>query len=139
MIEVLFDIKVKGPALRQIILDELLGTFDANGELECRAVTAVYQVICTSAPAATACAISHTLTLEYTSYDPFWKTTDGDAGRKPRRGTEASSASRIRGTRTRHFWNLHWKIRLHIPLIRSLLLSTVCVHLASLGLPRAKR
>ena len=77
VIEVLFDIKVKDPALRQIILDELLGTFDANGELELQSRDGQYlNVVCTSAPAADSMRdYAHTLALEYTSYDPFWKTT----------------------------------------------------------------
>lgn len=78
VIEVLFDVKVKDKALRQIILDELLGTFDANGELELQSRDGQYiNVICTSAPAADSMRdYTNTLTLEYTSFDPFWKTTE---------------------------------------------------------------
>ena len=78
VIEVLFDVKVKDKTLRQIILDELLGTFDANGELQLQSRDGQYlNVVCTSAPAADSMRdYANTLTLEYTSYDPFWKTTD---------------------------------------------------------------
>ena len=78
VIEVLFDIKVKDKTLRQILLDELLGTFDANGELQLQSREGQYlSVVCTSAPAGDSMRdYANTLTLEYTSYDPFWKTTE---------------------------------------------------------------
>ena len=91
VIEVLFDVKVKDKTLRQILLDELLGTFDANGELTLQSRDGQYlNVICTSAPATDSMRdYANTLTLEYTSYDPFWKTTDrASASRSLVAGTE---------------------------------------------------